>query len=141
MSELEGEPATDPAELDEPAPPMERPMPLTVMAVALGALGVLAVTFGVAVVLAAFASLIIESTALPALTSVIGIFGLLTGAVGAGCLAFAYGAWHLLRWAWKLGLALALLIALSSGPFGIAIGGLMAFYLLRQDIRQAFGRS
>ncbi len=132
---------------DEPVDGIEeigerpRPTALSVIAVVAAIAGTLILCFGVAVAVSAMAGILLGDVLYPGLNAVFGMLALIAVAAGAGCLRFAYGAWNLRPWAWKLGLVVALLLVPVLGPLGIVLGGLMAFYLLRTDIRQALGRA
>jgi hypothetical protein len=64
--------------------------------------------------------------------------------VAVAWFAFAYGAWTLRPWAWYLGLAIAGLIGVAAIINGtviaVGIALLIASYLLRGEVRAAFGR-
>ncbi len=129
---------------DEPIEEIEerpRPTALSVIAVITGIAGGSILCFGVSVAVSAMAGILIGNVLYPGLNAVFGMLALVAVAAGAGGLVFAWGAWNLRPWAWKAGLVVALLLVLALGPLGIVLGGLMAFFLLRPDIRQAFGRS
>lgn len=78
--------------------------------------------------------------------------GLLILATGVLDLAFAYGAWMLMPWAWMLGiiaegvaLLSALLNLLNGGSFfsflvSAAIAGVILYYLFTPEVKKAFGR-
>ena len=79
------------------------------------------------------------------------IFGLLTLALSAAELAFAYGAWTLKPWGWSLGvavsigsIAISLLTTVTGGGLnlvGLAINGVILYYLNTPAVKSAFGRS
>lgn len=82
------------------------------------------------------------------------IFGILVLVVAVASLAFAYGAWMLLPWAWTLGIASQVLgviitlaeivtgyASLTGSIVGIAISVIIVYYLDTPDVRRAFGRS
>jgi hypothetical protein len=64
--------------------------------------------------------------------------------VAVAWFAFAYGAWTLSPWAWYLGLAIAGLMGVAAIINGtviaVGIALLIASYLLRAEVRAAFGR-
>ena len=79
---------------------------------------------------------------------------LLALATAVLALAFAYGAWTLKPWAWPLGLAFAGFAVVSgvvgltgggteitSVVIGLAIAGLVVYYLMTPGVKAAFGRS
>jgi uncharacterized membrane protein (DUF2068 family) len=81
------------------------------------------------------------------------IQGIAALAAGLLNLAFAYGAWTLKPWAWTLGVALEV-ISLLGSVVSIATGAsvvrqiinvplalFILYYLLRRDIKEAFGRA
>jgi hypothetical protein len=135
----------------EPQPTTSRPLGITIMAIVAGVFGVVGLLAGLA---------------LFGLSGMIGMFG---GANVVGqsmlssffalatailALAFAYGAWTLKPWAWPLGLAFAAfavvsgVIGLASGDteitslvIGLAIAGLVVYYLMTPGVKAAFGRS
>ena len=79
-------------------------------------------------------------------------FGVVALVVGGFALAFAWGAWHLRRWAWGLGVATAVLslawvVVAALGPgtlrgriWEIVMNGVLLYYLGSPDVRRAFGR-
>jgi hypothetical protein len=94
---------------------------------------------------------------LAAVSGVLGIgafsFSPLLGLLAILNLAFAYGSWTLKPWGWTLGVILQILAVLlavvsvlgfssSYSPFlGLVISVIILYYLLRQDIKIAFGRA
>ena len=82
------------------------------------------------------------------------ILGLLTLVLSVLYLLFAYGAWTLQPWGWTLGVGLAIasvvltLIGLTQGTqelvgaiIGLAIDGVILYYLFQPDVKAAFGRT
>jgi hypothetical protein len=80
------------------------------------------------------------------------ILGFLAILLGAGQIAFAWGAWNLADWAWLLGLALAVLgaavalwgvvagvVALATPILSLLLPVLLGIYLLLPGTRRAFG--
>jgi hypothetical protein len=128
-----------------------RPLGITIIAIVagiFGALGLLAglALFGLSGLLGAFGGASVAGQGM--LSS---LFALATAVLA---LAFAYGAWTLKPWAWPLGLAFAGfavvsgVIGLASGDtditgfvIGIAIAGVVAWYLMTPGVKAAFGRS
>ena len=102
-------------------------------------------------------------TILAAVASISVVFGLIAlvgglggapGALPVGAIltivgaVTVYGLWNLRRWAWPLALVLWVLstvdalLLLSNGTFNtnLIVGPLVILYLMRVDIRTAFGR-
>jgi hypothetical protein len=83
----------------------------------------------------------------------LGLLGIVTLAMAVGWIAFGIGAWTLKPWAWMLGLVLvgisivvALVTVLSGGDFGsqllgLVIDGVIVYYLMTPEVKQAFGRA
>jgi hypothetical protein len=85
------------------------------------------------------------------------ILGVILLVIGVLAIAFAIGAWMLKSWGWTLGIvveALAILLALVTAVLsgdivsgligqiiGIVISAAIIYYLLRPEIKQAFGRA
>lgn len=112
---------------------MERPIGITVLAILSGIGGV----FGV-----------LGSLLLVAILPVIGIPTLL---ISIGYIALAFGFWTLQPWAWTAGIvlqglsiALALLALVMGGGFnfvGLAVSGIILYYLFTPGVKAAFGRT
>ena len=143
-----------------PPPPPRAPVPssgaarptgITILAVLSAIGGVLSIIAGIA--LAGLGGIGAASTGQAAVFGLGAIFGLLLLASGIASLAFAYGAWTLQPWAWMLGvvlqlisLVLAVLTILGGGDIsgqiiGIAIAGIILYYLMQPSIKAAFGRA
>jgi len=132
-----------------PAGGRVRPTGITILAVLSAISGVLSILAGL--------GLLAGGAALAAVVSVGGlftIFGILAIVIGALSLAFAYGAWMLLPWAWILGIASQLIgigvtivqivlgyQSITGAIIGIAISLIILYYLDTPDVRRAFGRS
>jgi hypothetical protein len=81
------------------------------------------------------------------------IYGILALSLGIAALAFAYGAWTLQPWAWTLGIALQVINIIfavlaiiggsdiSSQIIGVAIAGIILYYLMQPNIKAAFGKA
>jgi len=79
------------------------------------------------------------------------IFGLLLLAIGVADLAFAYGAWTLKPWGWRLGIVASVgyvvveIIGvvlggdISSAVVGIVVSAIIVYYLNTPNVRRAFG--
>ena len=137
---------------------MQRPQGVTILAV-LAAIGGVMGLFGA---IALFGLGALSGAALAAagaagqgfMTGGFAMFwALITLVQSAGSLGFAYGAWFLKPWAWKLGIgieAFGILIALvnliggSSNFFSFlisaAIAGAIIYYLMQPGIKRAFGQ-
>lgn len=131
-----------------PAGARARPTGITILAVLSAISGVLSILAGLA--------LLAGGAALAAAVAVGGlftIFGLVAIVVGALSLAFAYGAWMLLPWAWTLGIASQLIgigvtvvqivlgyQSITGAVIGVAISLIILYYLDTPDVRRAFGR-
>ncbi len=86
-----------------------------------------------------------------------GLVGIFSVVLGIAYIAFAYGAWSLLPWAWSLGMVLAIvgivfsvIGAISSGDIvggiiaqiiPIAISAVIIYYLNTPGVRSAFGKA
>ena len=138
---------------------MQRPMGVTILA-ALAALGgVLGVCGSLALVglggvlggLAAQAGA--PAGAALALGGATVIFGILILGISVLDLVFAFGAWGLKPWAWTLGVVLqgaSIVLSLANGlsssnlggqVVGIAISGIILYYLMTPEVKRAFGRA
>jgi hypothetical protein len=128
-----------------------RPLGITIMAIIAGIFGVLGLLAGLA--LFGLSGLLgaVGGASVAGQGMLSSLFALVTAILA---LAFAYGAWNLKPWAWPLGLAFAGfavvsgVIGLASGDtditgfvIGIAIAGLVAWYLMTPGVKAAFGRS
>ena len=132
-----------------PAGAPARPTGITILAVLSAIAGVLSILAGL--------GLLAGGAALASVVSVGGlftIFGLLAIVIGGLSLAFAYGAWMLLPWAWTLGIASQLISiavtivqivlgyqSITGAIIGIAVSLIILYYLDTPDVRRAFGRS
>ena len=147
------EPTMTPPPPPAPAPTSgaARPMGITILAVLSAIGGVLAILGGIALI--GIGGVAGASTGQAALFGLGAIFGLLALAIGILNLAFAYGAWTLQPWAWTLGVALQIfsiamaVLAVVGGSdiagqvLGVAISGIILYYLMQPNIKAAFGRA
>ena len=81
-----------------------------------------------------------------------GLLGLAVLAFAALSIAFAYGAWNMLPWAWPLGVVIAagnIVLAIvyvlggasvASEIINIVLWGVVLYYLNQPGIRSLFGR-
>jgi len=82
-----------------------------------------------------------------------GLFGILGIAIAIASIAFAYGAWMLLPWAWSLGIVIELVSivfavvsiigggSVISNIVSVVIGGVIIYYLNQPHVRAAFGKT
>lgn len=135
---------------------MERPLGVTVLAV----LSLVSGAWRVLKALAWFGiggtAAVVTGMASPVAGALVGgvavLFGTLALLTGIFSLVFAYGALTLKPWAWTLGawthgliLAWSVLAVLGPGVFSerwidIAVSGVILYYLMRPEIKQAFGK-
>ena len=138
---------------------MQRPMGVTILAVLAAIGGVLGICGSLAVVVGGsflgFFGAAAGAAGATAAGGVIFIYGFVLLALSVAELVFAYGAWTLKPWAWMLGLVLAglnvvwtlvaVVIGWTSLDFttiiGLAINGVIIYYLNTADVKQAFGRA
>ena len=154
---------TEPTITPPPAPPSApppapvptsgaaRPTGITILAVLSAIGGVLAILGGVALI--GLGGLGAAATGQAAMFGLGAVFGILALALGIASLAFAYGAWTLQPWAWTLGVVLqgaSIVFAvvaiiggsdISSQIIGVAIAGIILYYLMQPSIKAAFGRA
>lgn len=149
---------TEPTMTPPPPPPAPaptsgaaRPTGITILAVLAAIGGVLSILAGIALI--GLGGLGAATTGEAAIFGLGAIFGLLILASGIASLAFAYGAWTLKPWAWTLGVALQILslalavVAILGGSdigsqiIGIAIAGIILYYLMQPSIKAVFGRA
>jgi hypothetical protein len=151
---------TDPTITPPPPPPPPAPAPtsgaarptgITILAVLSAIGGVLSILAGIALVgLGGFGA---AATGQAGLFGIGVVFGILALALGIANLAFAYGAWTLQPWAWTLGVVLqgaSIVFAvvsviggsdISGQIIGVAIAGIILYYLMQPGIKAAFGRA
>lgn len=134
-----------------PAPATARPTGITILAVLSAIGGVLGILGGV--VLLGLGGVGAATTGEAALFGLGAIFGLIALATGIASLAFAYGAWTLQPWAWTLGVAIQALniilavvfviggSSIGSQIIGVAIAGIILYYLMQPSIKAAFGKA
>jgi hypothetical protein len=148
-------PPSAPPPSPPPAPPStsvpSRPTGITVLAVLSAIGGILGILGGVALI--GLGGLGAATTGEAAFFGLGAVFGILALATGIASLAFAYGAWTLQPWAWMLGVVLQgasivlAVIAIISGSdissqiIGVAIAGIILYYLMQPNIKAAFGRA
>ena len=139
------------ASVPAPQPSPARPLGVTILAILSGIFGVLGLLsglalFGLSGLIGTVGGTSISGLGMPA--------ALMTLATAGLALAFAYGAWTLKPWAWPLGLAFAAfavvsgVLGLAGGTteitsviVGLAIAGLVVWYLMRPTVKAAFGRA
>lgn len=128
---------------------MQRPTGVTILAVLAAIGGVLGILAGLVLV---GLSSSVSDLAIPGLSGLVAILGLLTIVISVGELAFAYGAWGLKPWAWMLGIVLevvGIVVSLlefrsstaSSTVVSVVIAGLIVYYLYQPHVRRAFGQN
>jgi uncharacterized membrane protein (DUF2068 family) len=117
----------------------ERPVGVAAMAVAAGAIGVIAL-------------LEVAVSGLARLPDLQNVASLIVIVVGLSELVFAYGAWMLRPWTWTFGVGLAVIVIVlavldltraesTRNIVVIAIAGVMLWSLATPRVRAAFGRS
>ena len=127
---------------------MQRPMGVTILAVLAAIGGVFAILAGVLLLGLSSAA---ADLAIPGLSGLVAIFGIITVGLGVLDLVFAYGAWGLKPWAWMLGIALeavGIVVNLlefrsataSSTLISVVIAGAIIYYLYQPHVRRAFGQ-
>ena len=146
---------TEPTITPPPPPPAPaptsgaaRPTGITILAVLSAIGGVLSILGGIGLI--GLSGVAGASTGSASLFGMGAIFGVLLLASGVASLAFAYGAWTLQPWAWVLGVALQLISLglavltiigggdIASQIIGIAIAGIILYYLMQPNIKAAF---
>jgi hypothetical protein len=122
---------------------MNRPTGVAILAMLYGVIGVIVVVEGLAVI-AISLDLIKHVTPVSGMT---GVFGILSIVGGMCLLAFAYGAWKLKPWAWRLGIGIMVvapildfLATTGNGISSIVVAGLIIYYLCRPHVLEAFGQ-
>ena len=134
-----------------------RPSGITILAILAAIGGVLGLLGGICLITGgALLGGVLGASGASAAGVGLGFFGVLGGllilATGVLDLAFAYGAWMLMPWAWMLGIVAegvallsALLGLLNGGSFfsfllSAAIAGAILYYLFTPEVKRAFGR-
>ena len=128
---------------------MQRPMGVSILAVLSAIGGVLGILGGLA--LMALSS-VTADLAVPGLSGLVVILGLFTVVISILDLVLAYGLWGLRPWAWTLGIVLEVVGIIldivefrsstaSSTIIGIAIAGIIIYYLWQPHVRRAFGQN
>lgn len=131
---------------------MQRPTGVTILAVLAAIGGVLGIFGAFALFGAGALAAVVGAGFLTGGFAI--IWGLVTLVQSAVSLVFAYGAWYLKPWAWKLGVGvegLAVLVALinwiggNTGFFSFlisaAIAGVIIYYLFTPEIKKVFGQA
>jgi uncharacterized membrane protein (DUF2068 family) len=136
----------------------QRPMGITILAVLAFIGGILGICGGLSGIVAGsflggLAASVGASNA-AALGGMAAVYSIVALAFAVADLVFGFGAWTLKPWAWMLGMVLFglnivfQLVALVAGwtTFGgmiipVAIGGVIIYYLLTPQVKQAFGRA
>jgi hypothetical protein len=137
--------------MSEPAPATARPTGITILAVLSAIGGILGILGGIALI--GLGGIGAATTGEAAFFGVGAVFGVLALALGIASLAFAYGAWTLQPWAWTLGIILQganiifAVVAIIGGStiqsqiIGVAIAGVILYYLMQPNIKAAFGKA
>ena len=134
--------------------PQTRPTGVTVLAVLAIIAGVFAVFAGFALMAIGAMAGAIGMGADSGMMGMLGAFGAAAGVLvllyGAFCFAVSYGLFKRMRWAWFATMVIAAFDVLSgifslisfeivSAIFSLAIGGLIAWYLLSPPVQRWFG--
>jgi len=134
-----------------PAPATTRPTGITILAILAAVSGVLGLLGGVAVL--GLGGIAAGATGNAAYFGFGGLIGILTIVIAIASIAFAYGAWMLLPWAWSLGVVLfiasivwsvVLIVggaSIASQAIGIVIDGIILYYLNTPAVKSAFGKA
>jgi len=128
---------------------MQRPMGITILAVLAAIGGAFAILAGLALMALSGAT---ADLAIPGLSGLAAIIGLVTVALGVAELGLAYGFWGLKPWAWMLGIVLEVIAIVldvvqfrsataSSTIVGVVIAGIIIYYLWQPHVRRAFGQT
>lgn len=124
----------------------QRPSGVTILALLAAVSGLAAIWLAVDLFVGAE-----ETTALilPKLTGLVRLLGLIALVCGVLELVFAYGAWSLKAWAWKLGVGLEIAVAIvavlrlghgvpGSHLLALILAVITLWYLFRPGVRAAF---
>jgi hypothetical protein len=134
-----------------PAPATARPTGITILAVLSAIGGVLTILVGIAAI--GLGGIGAAASGQAAFFGLGVVFGIIALALGIASLAFAFGAWTLQPWAWSLGVILQaanIIFAvvaviggsdISSQIIGVAIAGIILYYLMQPSIKAAFGKA
>jgi hypothetical protein len=137
--------------MSEPAPATARPTGITILAILSAIGGVLTILAGIAAI--GLGGLGAAATGEASFFGLGVVFGIIALALGIASLAFAFGAWTLQPWAWSLGVILQganiifAVVAVIGGSditsqiIGVAIAGIILYYLMQPNIKAAFGKA